>query len=89
MIEGVTAGTAIRDRDGALLGRVKEVRGNFLKVSARWQPDYWLHSRHVQIHDDGRVTTLFSRRELHRRRLDAPADTQYDHVGGSSARPGP
>jgi hypothetical protein len=42
MHTNLTEGTRVFTSDGDELGTVKEVRGNYFKVNASMQPDYWL-----------------------------------------------
>ena len=48
-------GSPVYSQDGDELGTVMEVRGQYFKVDARMQRDYWLRSDTVQT-DGGRLT---------------------------------
>ena len=37
-----TIGSEVHTSDGDKIGAVKEIRGDFFKVEASMQPDYWL-----------------------------------------------
>jgi len=47
--------------DGEVVGRVKEVQSDWLKVDAPMQPDFWLAVDHVQSLSQGRVMLSVTR----------------------------
>lgn len=57
-------GSEIFTSDGDKIGEVAEVRGNFLKVNAAMQPDYWLPTSTVSSSSAGRVMLSFHKDHL-------------------------
>ena len=50
-----TVGSDIFTADRERLGVVKEVSGNYFKVNAPMQPDYWLPARQIVDIEEGQV----------------------------------
>ena len=50
--------------DGDDLGKVKEVYGEFFKVDASMQPDYWLRTSCIRTASSGRVDLSFDKDHL-------------------------
>ena len=50
-------GQTVYDTDGRELGKVKEVRGRYVKLDVRMQPDYWLRSDAVSSAGDRLVVS--------------------------------
>lgn len=65
-------GQDLYTRDGEHLGKIKEIRGAYIKVDAPMQPDYWLPASTLgqPLGNDGTVT--FTKAELDTFKLDRP-----------------
>ena len=70
-----TVGSDIFTADREKLGAVKEVRGNYFKVDAPMQPDYWLPARQIVDIEDGQVRLGFVNEELSLHKLAEPTGT--------------
>lgn len=64
--------TPIFSIDGKQIGTVKEVRGEYLKVNARWARDYWLTSDEVLSADGREVRLVIPSDELNLYKLTKP-----------------
>lgn len=51
-------GSPVYGEGGDQLGKVKEVRGQYFKVDARMQPDYWLRADCVRSGDGDRLVVM-------------------------------
>ena len=51
-------GTPVYSEGGDQLGKVKEVRGQYFKVDARMQPDYWLRADCVRSGEGDRIVVM-------------------------------
>ena len=58
-------GQTVYDADGRELGKVKEVRGRYVKVDVRMQPDYWLSTDAVSSAGDRLVVSSDAQRVEH------------------------
>lgn len=61
--------------DREKLGTVKEVSGNYFKVDASMQPDYWLPTRLIVDIEEGQVCLAFVNEELGLHKLAEPPNT--------------
>ena len=68
-------GSDIFTADREKLGVVKEVSGNYFKVDASMQPDYWLPARQIVDIEEGRVRLGFVNEELGLHKLAEPTGT--------------
>jgi hypothetical protein len=69
----VPIGTDVYTTDGDKLGTVKELRGDYFKVDASMQPDYWLATECIRGgYASGRVTVMFDKDHLddYKRKMD-------------------
>lgn len=55
MSEKNDAGAVLYDVEGHQLGRVTDVRGQYVKVGAGVQPEYWVRGESLQPHGSGRL----------------------------------
>jgi hypothetical protein len=71
---GLRTGQAVFTIDGDKLGEVKELRGDYFKVDASMQPDYWLSCSCVRGGSMGsdRVTVSFDKDHLKDFKRDNP-----------------
>lgn len=71
-------GAPIYTQDGSQIGSVKEVQGQFIKVDAPMQTDYWLSTEIVRSAAGGQVTLAIDQDRVDDYKLDHPmtaADT--------------
>lgn len=70
---GLRTGQPVFTVDGDKLGEVKEVRGDYFKVDAQMQPDYWLACECIRgggpVTGD-RVTVGFAKNQLDNYKTD-------------------
>lgn len=71
---GVTVGTAVVTADGRDIGSVKAVQGNYFKVNAPLQPDYWLSVDYIQRVEAGLVALIVDGADLQDVKLDQLPD---------------
>lgn len=81
--DSIAVGAPVYTPEGNQLGTVKEVRGQFFKVDARMQPDYWLRTDTVRSASAGQVMLAFGQGELGRYQVSNPDD--YDTSQGAMA----
>jgi hypothetical protein len=63
--ENITIGSEVYTSNGDKLGTVKDVRGDYFKVDAAMQPDYWLACDCIRGGSVGsRVTVMFDKDHL-------------------------
>lgn len=67
-----TIGCEVATADGAKLGEVKELRGNYFKVDAPRRRDYWLSIGDITADDGKTIQLLFPRNLLGLHKLNAP-----------------
>jgi hypothetical protein len=72
----LTTGCAVFTADGDKIGEVKEVKGDYFKVDASMQPDYWLCTDDVSNATGDRVVMNFDKDHLGDFKFDDP-DTHY------------
>ncbi len=75
---GITVGAPVFALDGEQLGEVKEVRGNYFKVDAPMQPDYWLRTDAVRNGDGGQVMLSISKDRLGDYQVMNPDDVDVE-----------
>ena len=73
-IEQTMVGAPIFTQDGSQIGKVKEVHGQFFKVDAPMQPDFWLSEEHLASGSGGEVRLAFSEDRLGDYKLGDPED---------------
>jgi hypothetical protein len=73
-LESIPLGSDVYTQDGEHLGRVKELRHDYLNVDARLQLDYWLPLGLVATFADGRVTMDFAKDQLDEHKADLPGE---------------
>ncbi|MGE5597421.1 MAG: hypothetical protein ACM3S1_15450 [Hyphomicrobiales bacterium] len=76
-------GAPIFTSDGKQIGKVKEVRGPYLKVDVRWARDYWLTSNEVYSADDSSVTLVIPRDELNLYKISKPGKGTDGQLGNA------
>lgn len=74
----ITVGAPVFAQDGEQLGEVKEVRGNYFKVDAPMQPDYWLRTDAVSTGDAGQVMLSISKDRLGDYQVMNPDEVDVD-----------
>jgi len=73
-LEQTMVGAPIFTQDGSQIGKVKEVHGQFFKVDAPMQPDYWLSEEHLASSSGGEVRLSFTEDRLGDYKLGDPED---------------
>jgi len=68
-------GAPVVSMDGEQLGSVKEVRGQYFKVDAPMQPDYWLSLDNVSAGTGGQVMLGFNKDRLGDYQMGSPDET--------------
>lgn len=80
--------TPIFTVDSKKLGTVKDVRGDYFKVNARWARDYWLSADEVLSADESEVRLVIPHDELNLYRMSKPgAGASLPGLGGDDTRP--
>lgn len=72
----IPPGDVIYTQDGDEIGKVKEIRHDYIHVDAPMQPDYWLPAGLVASFADGRITMSFPKSELGKHKADVPAEEE-------------
>ena len=70
-----TVSSDIFTADREKLGVVKEVSGDYFKVDAPMQPDYWLPARQIVDIEDGQIRLGFVNEDLGLHKLAEPTHT--------------
>lgn len=71
-ITSIRPGLAVFTLDGTELGQVSDVRGDFFKVNAPLQPDFWLPCAQALSFNIRRVTMNFNIDRLNQYKSDQP-----------------
>jgi len=81
----IREGYAVFTQDGEQLGTVKEVRGQYFKVNAPMQRDYWLSSDAVTSTSGDRVTLSIDSGRVDEYKAADPADYEAAGAGGTQS----
>jgi hypothetical protein len=68
-------GCQVETQDGARLGTVKAVHGDFFEVDVSNEEDYWLAAKYIGSYEDRRIRLSLPRQEVDKHRLHAPGVT--------------
>lgn len=79
-------GATLITLDGDEIGRVKEVRGDFLKVDASWRRDYWLPAEYVHDASSEAVRLIIPTGAVKQYKLPRPE--HREHRTGGPGLPG-
>jgi hypothetical protein len=81
-------GQRIYTSDGDHLGTVKELRGEYFKVDAPMQPDYWLRCDCAAMSAGDRITLAFDKHQLGDYKVSDPNDADVSRDTGARSRMG-
>jgi len=80
-LEQSVIGSPVFTQDGSEIGKVKEIHGQFFKVDAPFQPDYWLSEDHLASDSGSHVRLSFTEDRLSDYKLGDPEDYTPDGDG--------